>query len=279
MTRPEQLRVAFLGPHGTFSEQAALLAAPDAQLLPFPTITAAAQAQQQGDADRAVLPYENSIGGGVGETHDFLLHHHLARICGDVVIPIEHCLILHPDADAAHIDVIHSHPQALNQCQRYLARYFPNARTEAAASTVEAARAAVQHGPGAAAIAPRRAAQLTGGLIAQAGIEDDPHNRTRFIVVADHHHPPTGHDRTTVLFTTPNQPGALVRVLLEFLWNSINLTRLESRPRPGRYGDYMFFVDLDGHQQDEPVASACRRIASLTEELRIMGSYPNTTDP
>ena len=130
--QPSDLRVAYLGPEGTFSEQAALQAAPDAQLVPFPTITAAAEAQRDRDIHWAVLPYENSTGGGVGETHDFLLHNADAQIRGDVVIPIQHCLIVPPDSDPdggdqTPIDTIYSHPQAINQCQRFLADQFPDA--------------------------------------------------------------------------------------------------------------------------------------------------------
>ena len=275
--------VAYLGPRGTFSEQAALEYVRrdglDAELVDYPTITTAAEALVNEEVDCAVIPYENSTGGGVGETHNFLIHHPNVLIRGEVIIPIEQCLILQPQETRAGVRVIYSHPQALNQCQHYLARVFPSARLELSPSTAEAVNLAREHGPGAAAIAPRRAAELFGGVVEQAGIEDDSNNRTRFIAIAAAEHGRTGADRTTLHFSTKNEIGALHRVLGHFLESGINLTRIESRPRPGRWGDYLFFVDFDGHAQDERVQRAYAAIRASTELFYHRGSYPRAEPP
>ena len=148
--------LAYLGPPGTFSEQAAIEFDPAADRVPFPTITATCEAIFAADADRAILPLENSLAGSIGETHDLILQHHDLSLAGELILPIEHCLILPASAPSGEIDLIISHPQPLRQCHQYLQRRFPGVRTEATLSTAEAVAQAVQHGPGAAAIAPRR---------------------------------------------------------------------------------------------------------------------------
>ncbi len=277
------MKVAYLGPQGTFSEQAALLARPVAssvEHVPYPSITAAAEAVVRGMSDAAVLPFENSLAGAVGETHDLIIHQmESLSICDEIIIPVEHCLIIPRDADNMVIDVVYSHPQALGQCQRYLQRRFPAARTEATLSTAQAVGRAVEHGDHAAAIAPRRAAERYGGRILEVGIEDDHRNATRFIVVADHDRDPTGDDRTTILFSTANRPGALLRVLQHLAERDINLTRIESRPSRERLGSYLFLVDCDGHRQDEQLSSALSSISHEVERLRIVGSYPKSPRP
>ena len=275
--------IAYLGPPGTFTEQAARLSrrsGDEATLTPFPSITASAEAVANGQADLAVLPFENSLAGAVGETHDLIIHQlHSLRICDEIVIPVEHCLIVPPDADSSVLDVIYSHPQALGQCQRYIQRRFPQARTEATLSTAQAVGRAIEHGDHAAAIAPRRAAELFEATILEVGIEDDHRNATRFIVVADQDHEPTNVDRTTILFSTANRPGALLQVLQHFGEAGINLTRIESRPSREQLGSYLFLVDIDGHRLDEPLASALARIEQDVDRIRVIGSYPRAAQP
>ena len=275
--------IAYLGPPGTFTEQAARLSrrsGDEATLTPFPSITASAEAVANGQADLAVLPFENSLAGAVGETHDLIIHQlHSLRICDEIVIPVEHCLIVPPEADSSVLDVIYSHPQALGQCQRYIQRRFPQARTEATLSTAQAVGRAIEHGDHAAAIAPRRAAELFEATILEVGIEDDHRNATRFIVVADQDHEPTNVDRTTILFSTANRPGALLQVLQHFGEAGINLTRIESRPSREQLGSYLFLVDIDGHRLDEPLASALARIEQDVDRIRVIGSYPRAAQP
>lgn len=277
------VRIAFLGPEGTFTEQAASLCAPagrETELMPYPSITASAEAAADGSADLAVLPFENSLAGAVGETHDLIIHQlETLAICDEIIIPIEHCLIAAPDADTARIDAIYSHPQALGQCQRYLQRRFPDARTEATLSTSQAVGRAVELGDHTAAIAPRRAAALHNAELLEVGIEDDHRNATRFIVLAGSDHDPTGDDRSTILFSTANRPGALLRVLEHFAEAGINLTRIESRPARERLGTYLFLIDCDGHRTDPALGAALTRIESDVERLRIIGSYPKAPQP
>ncbi|MCY3569669.1 MAG: prephenate dehydratase, partial [Chloroflexi bacterium] len=274
----QPLTIAYLGPPGTFTEQAASLCVPagrEAELTPYPSITASAEAAAAGRADLAVLPFENSLAGAVGETHDLIIHQlDSLAICDEIVIPIEHCLIAAPDADTSRVDAIYSHPQALGQCQRYLQRRFPDARTEATLSTSQAVARAVELGNHTLAIAPRRAAALHGAVILEAGIEDDHRNATRFVVLADHDHDPTGDDRSTILFSTTNRPGALLEALQCFAQAGINLTRIESRPSRERLGTYLFIVDCDGHRTDPPLVGALEQVAEVVERLRIVGSYP-----
>ena len=279
-------RIAYLGPPGTFTEQAALLYAgtdQPAELLPHPSITASAHAVAQGTADAAVLPFENSLAGAVGETHDLIIHQLDLPIRAELIIPIEHCLIAAPDsaaaADLTHIDTIYSHPQALGQCQRYLARRFPQARTEATLSTAQAVARAVELGGRAAAIGPRRAAELHHARILEQGIEDDSRNATRFVVLAHRDHPPTRADRTTLLFRTANRPGALLQALQHFARAQINLTRIESRPAREQLGTYLFLIDCDGHRTDPSLAQALQALQAEQEQLKIIGSYPKAPRP
>lgn len=275
-------RIAYLGPAGTFTEQAAVLFAGDnarSDIIPYSSITASAEAVARREADVAVVPFENSLAGAVGETHDLIIHQLDLVIRDELVIPIEHCLIVAPDADISEIRVIYSHPQALGQCQRYLNRRFPDARTEATLSTAQAVTRAVELGDQVAAIAPRRAAHLHDARILEFGIEDDHRNATRFVVLAHQDHEPTGDDRSTILFSTANRPGALLRVLQHFADAGINLTRIESRPARERLGTYLFLIDCDGHRSDPALADALQRMDPDLEQLRIIGSYPKAPRP
>ena len=276
------LRIAYLGPAGTFTEQAAVLFAGDnahLDFVPYSSITASAEAVAQREADVAIVPFENSLAGAVGETHDLIIHQLNLFIVDELVIPIEHCLIAAPDADTSEIRVIYSHPQALGQCQRYLTRRFPDARTEATLSTSQAVARAIEVGDRVVAIAPRRAAVLHSAEILEIGIEDDHRNATRFVVLAHNDHDPTGDDKTTMLFSTANRPGALLRVLKHFADADINLTRIESRPARERLGSYLFLIDCDGHRSDPALANALERLEPELDRLRIIGSYPKAPRP
>lgn len=276
------IRIAYLGPPGTFTEQAAVLFAAEharSDIVPFSSITASAEAVARNEVNVAVVPFENSLAGAVGETHDLIIHQLDLNIRDELVIPIEHCLIVAPQADISEIEVIYSHPQALGQCQRYLNRRFPNARTEATLSTAQAVARAVDLGDHTAAIAPRRAAQLHDARILEIGIEDDHRNATRFVVLDHQDHEPTGDDRSTILFSTANRPGALLRVLQHFADAGINLTRIESRPARERLGTYLFLIDCDGHRTEPALANALERMAPDLEQLRIIGSYPKAPRP
>lgn len=271
------LRLTYLGPPGTFSEEAALRYAPAADRLPAPSITSAAVSVAEGRADEAIVPIENSLEGSVTETLDLLVHRLTLCLCHEIILPIEHCLIAAPGVPVAAVRAVYSHPQALAQCRAYLDRRLPQAERIAALSTVQAVETVLGR-PDAAAIAPRRAATLHQAALLEAGIQDDPRNRTRFVVLAPHDAAPTGDDKTSLAFNVVDRPGALVHVLQIFAAAGINLTKIESRPAREDLGVYVFLVDLNGHRLDSAVAAVLEQVRRATTTLKILGSYPRHRD-
>jgi prephenate dehydratase len=237
-------------------------------------VPAVARAAETGDADRAVVAIENSLHGSVLDTVDLLLHDESLAICGEVVLPIEHCLMTQPGAALDTIEVIYSHPPSLGQCRHYLERRFPRARTEAALSNSEAV-AVMMNTPNAAAIAPARAAEIYGAQIVERGIQDSELNKTRFVVLARESAPPTGADKTSLAFAVAHdRPGTLVSVLHEFADRAINLTKIESRPSGGELGVYVFLIDVEGHRDDPLVAQALAAVKEQSNFFKVFGSYP-----
>lgn len=268
------LRVAYLGPAGTNSEVAALRCFPDDDLVPCPTIVAAVRALEAGDADRAVVPIENSLQGTVTDTVDMLVREDGIAVCGELVLPIEHCLMAAPATERAAIDVIYSHPQSLGQCRRYLETHFPAARTGAALSNADAV-AVMMRTPRAAAIAPARAAEIYGARIIERGIQDSRVNKTRFVTLAREGAPPTGDDKTSLAFAVAHdRPGTLVSVLHEFSDRQINMTKIESRPSGEELGVYIFLIDIEGHRDDALVEQALAAVKEQADFFKVFGSYP-----
>lgn len=268
-------RVAYLGPAGTFGEEAALRYAPDAELFPFPSHAAVAVAVESGMADEGVVAIENSINGSVAETLDILIHDTALQIQHELVLPVEHNLVVAPETTVSDVKVIYSHPQALGQCRGFLERCFPKATVEAALSTAEAVDQAVQRGGDAAAIGTVRAAELYGGEILARGIQDTEGNVTRFVVLGRGKTQPTGRDRTSIAFTfAEDRPGSLVGALAEFASRGINCTKMESRPTRTAFGEYVFLVDFEGHQDDERPKAALEAVRGLSSSLKVFGSYP-----
>ncbi len=267
-------RIAFLGPPGTFSEEAALHYDPSAQLLPFASVAAVAAAVDSGMAEEGVVAIENSIEGSVTDTLDILIHESRLSIRRELVLPVGHCLLVRPGMQTADVKVILSHPQALGQCRRFVERCFPKAEIVAALSTAAAVEDMVTR-ENAAAIATRRAAELYSAEILAHDIQDRSDNLTRFVVLAESDHPPTGNDKTSLAFSFANdRPGLLVSVLQEFSSRDINLTKVESRPTKERLGEYIFLLDLAGHRSEGPVAEALERIKAQSSLFRVFGSYP-----
>jgi prephenate dehydratase len=273
-------RLAYFGPPGTNSEEAALAYAEREgggfELVPMPTIRAVALAVAAGDVEEGVVPIENSLEGAINETLDLLIHAEKpVFIRSETVLPIEHLLLARPGTKREEITVIKSIPVAIAQCREYIAREFPDAEIEAALSTAAAVEA-VMGRPGAAAIASRRAAELYGAEIIDSGIEDRKPNHTRFVAVAAEDHAPTGDDRTSIAFTFANEdrPGQLVAALQEFASRSINLSKIESRPSKVKLGTYIFLVNVDGHRLDAPLAEALAAIEQRCSIFRVLGSYP-----
>jgi prephenate dehydratase len=273
------VRVGFLGPSGTFAEEALRSSAPEAvEEVAFPTVWETVMAVQERAVDQAVVPIENSLEGSVTTTLDALAGEGSeVRIVAEVVRPISHSLIARPGVALGSVELVLSHPQALAQCARFLQERLPGARTQAATSTAEAVRTAVAAGSEpVAAIGTRLAAELYGGEVLAEAVEDRPDNLTRFVWLAragtPAHAAPT---KTSVVFWGFNDesPGALVAVLRELADRGVNLTKIESRPRRVRLGHYMFFADLDGAADDPAVAAALDALALRVETLRVIGSY------
>jgi prephenate dehydratase len=274
-------RIAFLGPAGTFSEDALLGAVGDAEIepLPRPTIYGAIRAVVEGEADRALVPFENSIEGSVRMTLDTLAFEAPGvTIAGEHDHPVHHSLIAREGVPIDRIAVVLSHPQASAQCARFLREQLSHARVRAAQSTAEAVRSvAGAHEPWAA-LGAASAAPIYDCVVLREGVEDNPDNVTRFVWIAPEGTEPTGEGpwRTTLVFSElgADHPGALVDALTEFSSRDINLTRIESRPLRQGLGRYMFFCDLEGNERQPAVAEAIEALRGKAESVRILGSYP-----
>jgi prephenate dehydratase len=264
----------YLGPPGTFGEQAALLYAPGARLVSFLTHTHVVKGVAGGAVDEGIVAIENSLEGSVSESLDAILQHDDVSISRELVLPVEHNLIAGRDTPLDAVEVVMSHPQALAQCRAYLEEHLPGVRFDAALSTAAAVEEAVRT-PGAAAIGTRRAAELFDGRILAEGIQDGAHNKTRFVVVARGDTPPTGDDKTSIAFTVAHdRPGTLLGVLGELSARDLNMTRVESRPSREDLGIYIFLIDFQGHRTDPIVADALAAVRSKAHYFRLLGSYP-----
>ena len=268
-------RLAYLGPRGTFTEQAALLYDETAQLIPFPSVAAVAAAVGSGMADEGVVAIENSIEGCVTDTVDLLIHESRLVIRRELVLPIEHRLLAKPGTDVSKVRVIFAHPQALAQCRHSVERCFPKADVVAALSNAAAVEEMMVSSQPAAAIGTKRAAQIYGAVALAKGIQDQTSNVTRFVVLAPQDPPPTGLDKTSLCFSfVEDYPGVLCSVLQEFAERNINLAKVESRPSKESLGRYVFLVDLEGHREDPLVSEALAGVQKKTSLFKILGSYP-----
>ena len=273
-------RLAFLGPAGTFTEEAALRHDPQAHLVPFSTVSAVAAAVDTGMADEGVVAIENSLEGSVPDTLDLLIHESALVIRQEIVLPIRHHLMAKAGTRPEEIRVIYSHPNALGQCRRFLERCFPKAQLVASLSTAAAVQDALAFASPAAALAPERAAQVYGASILARGVQDSSINETRFVVLAREDHQPTGRDKTSLCFSVDEdrRSGVLVNVLQEFSSRQISLTKIESRPSKEGLGKYVFLVDLEGHRLDGLVAEALDAVRRKAAMFKVFGSYPRFAD-
>jgi chorismate mutase/prephenate dehydratase len=274
----EAIRVSYLGPEGTFSEQAVRKHFGRAvEALPAASVDEAFRRCESGAAQFTVVPVENSTEGAVGRTLDLLLATPL-RICGEIELRVHQNLLSKQNRLEA-IGRIYSHAQSLAQCNGWLAQHLPNAERVPVTSNADAALRASKE-DGAAAIAGEAAAERYQlGILARA-IEDDPNNTTRFLVLGNLEPEPTGKDRTSLVMSAENKPGAVHALLTPLAQHRVSMTRIESRParRSMQIGsalwEYVFFIDVEGHQQDERVAAALAELKRLAPYLKILGSYP-----
>lgn len=275
-------RVGFLGPRGTFTEQALRTQADlaDAELVPLPTMADVLRAAETGSVDLGFVAIENSIEGTVNVTSDTLAFDVDVLIQREVVIGIQQHLMAVPGTKLADIEFVASIPHATAQCRRFLFEHLPSVVVQAHNSTAEAARAVAEgRVPKVAAIGNALAAELYGLEVLAADIEDHPENQTRFVGVAPRVVPaPTGHDKTSIVVAQrADRPGSLLAILQEFAARSINLTNLESRPTKKALGDYCFLLDLEGHVADDVVADCLKAIAAKHGTVKFLGSYPSAS--
>jgi len=268
----DSLSVAYLGPQGTFSQEAAAKHFGGVtKLVSCGSIDEVFRQVETGAAGYGVVPVENSTEGAIGRTLDLLLSTP-ARICGEVMLPIRQCL-MSKSGKLSEIRKVVSHTQSLAQCQQWLARNLPRAERVAVVSNAEAARLAARDRH-AAAIGPRMAADLYGLKLIARNVEDEAKNTTRFLVIAQHDAAPSGKDKTSLVLSTRNVPGAMHDLLTPLAANQVSMTRLESRPARSGTWEYVFYVDIEGHQQDPNVARALAELKQKASFLKNLGSYP-----
>jgi prephenate dehydratase len=280
------MRVAYLGPPGTFSEDALRAAIGDQEVeaIPSASVYDAIVAIREGTADRALVPFENSIEGAVTATLDTLAFDADGlTLVGEYDLPIRHCLIAREEMALEQIEVVLSHPQPSAQCARFIREHLPHAEVRAALSTAEAVRRVAESDRPWAALGAESAAELYGAAVLRHGVEDEPDNITRFVWVAPDGTVPSGSGpwRTSLVFSElgEDHPGALVDALQVFSDRDINLTRIESRPLRRGLGRYQFFVDIEGASSEEPLAGAIETLRSKAESVRVLGSWPISAPP
>jgi prephenate dehydratase len=275
------MRVGYLGPAGTYSEEALRASAPEpVDEVPYPTIYDTVMAVHDGEVDRAVVPIENSIEGAVSVTLDTLaLEATDVRIVAEVVHPVHHCVVAADELDLGEVRRVVSHPQATAQCRRFLRERLGQAELVVAPSTAEAVLSVRDSCAADVALGSRLAAELYGCRILVADVEDHPDNVTRFVWLAPAAEAGRSGTKTSVVFWGGGDqaPGWLVHGLQELASRGVNLTRIESRPRRTSLGHYMFFLDLEGGVREPGVADALDALRAQVEELRVLGSYTNTS--
>jgi prephenate dehydratase len=285
------VRAGYFGPEGTYTQEALLADTAGLELdtVPLPTIYDTVMAVHERVVDRALVPIENSLEGSVNATLDALaMETDDVTIVGEVVHPIRHCLITRTALELSDIEAVVSHPQANAQCARFIRTRLPGVRVLAGSSTADAVRTVAQHDGPWAALGNRIAAERYGCLVLLAGVEDVADNETRFVWLA-----PSGSDpggprvalgngraagpwKTAIVFwgLGSEAPGWLVACLAEFAERGVNLTRIESRPRKQGLGRYMFFVDLEGREDDPHVAAGLAGVRGHVEKIRVLGTFP-----
>lgn len=267
------LKIAFLGPPGSFSHVAARdKFGASVEYRPVEAIRDVFEDVARDRADFGLVPVENTTGGGVVDSLDAFFEFSV-HICAEISQPVHHHLL--SNAMLENVQRVYSKPQVFTQCKRWLAANGLADRLVGVASTSDAARRVSQE-PDAAAIASRLAAELYQLPIVCERIEDNPHNQTRFVVIGQQPARPTGNDKTTIVFTTAHKPGALVDVLLAFRDAGVNLLLIESRPSQTKNWEYRFYVDVQGHATDENVTAGIEAAKPLCLSLNILGAYPRS---
>lgn len=268
----QPLTIAYLGPEGTFSEAAAIKHFGHAAIgLPCPSIDDVFRAVERGEAQYGVAPVENSTEGAVNRTLDLLLNSPL-QICGEVMLRVRQHLMRQGEG-LTGIEVVYSHAQSLGQCHEWLSQHLPGVKTIRVTSNGEAARMAAEN-PDAAAIAGELAAERHKLNIVARDIEDEPNNTTRFLVLGAETVAPSGKDKTSLVLSVRNRPGALLELLAPFAGHDVGLTKLESRPARGAAWEYVFYLDIEGHHSNSNIQNALKAVEEHCTFIKVLGSYP-----
>jgi len=267
------MKVAFQGEIGAYSESAVYsFFGPSVGVKPCKNLSDVFESVEKGEVEYGVVPIENSIEGSVNQTYDLFFTHNL-KVCGETVLKIVHCLITNPKTTLDSIEVIYSHPQALAQCRGFLEKLgcevIPTYDTAGSVKMMKEKKLM-----NAGAIASERAAEIYGMKVLVKGIADNPSNYTRFFVLSKEDSPPTGNDKTSIIFSTKHVPGALYRALKEFAIRNINLTKIESRPTKEKPWEYNFYLDFEGHRNEERCREALRGLEGKSSFIKVLGSYP-----
>lgn len=266
--------VAYLGPEGTFCEQAArkcFLSTSD-DFIAYPTIRDVFTAVEEGIASNGVVPVENSLEGSERRTLDLLLERQL-MISGEVELRIVQNLIVKPGSDVKEIKTILSHPQALAQCRRFLEKHFPDVELKEVNSTAKAVQS-LADSENSAAISTEVAAERYGMNIAYRQIEDDPNNFTRFFILSKEDKSLSGRDKTSLIFSVKDEPGSLYKILEIFARRGLNLAKVESRPMRGKPWKYVFYLDFEGHRSEPKSREALKEMMERCIFVKVLGSYP-----
>ena len=268
-----KVKVAYQGEPGAYSESALFAHfGPSAQPVPCRNFSDVFRSVESGETEYGIVPIENSIEGSVNPVYDLFLMYD-PKVCGEIILKITHCLIANPGARLEDIKVIYSHPQALAQC-----RAFVESLNCELISTYDTAGSVKmikeQRLLSSGAIAGERAAKIYGMSILARDIADNPNNYTRFFILSMNDAPPSGNDKTSVIFSTRHVPGALYQALGEFAKRKINLTKIESRPTKRRPWEYNFYLDFEGHRSEKKCAEALEGLRRKAVFVKILGSYP-----
>ncbi len=271
------MKIGYLGPEGTFSQQAVVLYQKKIQkgeLIQYSNIYGALEAVIKGEIDECVVPFENSIEGTVTSTIDLLIFTPELYIKGEMIVPVWEDFLVRQDYAGEPITKILSHPQALSQCTGFLRKYFPNVSLYPTNSTAEAAKIVSESTENIASLSPKQSAKVYGLKALYEGVQDDDHNKTRFIVVSkDKPEQKAKGYKTSIVFSTENKPGDLYRILdIISIWD-LNMTKIESRPMKHQLGTYVFFVDLETEIQED-LEAALKMVARKTTYFKFLGSYP-----
>jgi len=271
--RMQGVEVAFQGEVGAYSEEAALrFFGSTSQTKPFESLEDVFKAVQEEQVPLGIVPVENSLEGSISRVYDLLLESEV-KVCGEIELRVSHCLIANPGSRLDLVKKVYSHPQALAQCQRFLKQLgcelVPTYDTAGSVKMIK--EKDITDG---AAIASARAAEIYGMEVLVKEIEDNPKNFTRFFVLSKQDSPPSGNDKTSVVFAVKHKPGALYKALKEFATRNINLTKIESRPTKQKPWEYNFYLDFEGHREDKIFREALEKLDKVSLFVKVLGSYP-----